>query len=84
MTTSLFSQLVSSLTTGAGPSEIQKLAITKGSSLKNPYQCMGLSVFWEAVAAEATGNSNLNPTTVLAVMAGLPEVQDTTEDFFFI
>lgn len=84
MTTSLFSQLISELGGDLGPSGIQKMILDQADSGRSMAQRAGLVLYWNNVAAStAASGSKVDPTTVMAVMAGLPEMQDMT-DFFFI
>lgn len=85
MTTHLFSRLVSELTSDISPSGIQQKLLSKQDSELNHVQAAGLVLFWNGVASVTGQNgANLDPSTVMAVMAGLPEVYDVTDDFFFI
>lgn len=85
MTTPLFAQLISELTGDLSPSEVQKHILSKPIDRLNPIQNAGLSLFWRAIAGTATsGATKLDPSVAMAVMAGLPEVQDIADDFYFI
>lgn len=86
MTTHLFSQLISKLTGDISPSGIQKRILALSSSEITQAQSAGLYLFWASIA-DATGQNGmaLDPSTVMAVLAGLPEVHEGIDnDFFFI
>jgi hypothetical protein len=85
MITHLFSQLISELTGDLSPSGIQKEILAKPIETLTPVQNVGLFLFWNHLAGASTsGAARLDPSVVMAVMTGLPEVQDATDDFYFI
>jgi hypothetical protein len=85
MTTALFSQLVSELTGAEGPSRVQKTALEKSVTQRSLAQNAGLCLFWRGVVSNsAKVAAKIDPSSILAIMATLPEAQNSTEDFIFI
>lgn len=85
MTPSLFSQLVSEFKGGIGPTELQRRIVGLAHSSLTPEQNAGLVLYWQNLVTSVSATAAvIDPSTILAVMAGLPEVQDANDDFFFI
>lgn len=83
MTISLFSQLLADIKSDISPTGIQAELLQIRPCARTPAQLLGVSLFWFDMGnTNSSGESALNPTTTLSVLATHSPVAVDGDDYF--